>query len=48
MDSEAAAVQLLTRAVCLDGKGRLTEAKICYLEGIDILMDYTKSKLRLF
>jgi len=36
------ASRLLVRAVELDGKGRKTEAIICYQEGIQMLMDEAK------
>lgn len=40
---EAAAIQILTKAVELDKKRRLTEAKIYYQEGIQLLSEHKNS-----
>lgn len=43
---EAAAVNILKRAVEMDEKRRYTEAMVCYQEGIQLLIDSMKSKLK--
>jgi len=40
--SDKAAIALLCRAVELDGQKRKTEAVVCYLEGIQLLINHRK------
>ena len=43
-DVEAAAINILKRAVELDTKQRFTESMICYQEGIALLLEVLKGK----
>lgn len=45
--SETAAIELLKRAVQLDGEQRYSEALHCYSEGIRMLLTAVKGKLSL-